>query len=449
MMNDRSHAGQCVLQSGCTTISLSKRRLADCGTSLPQQDAATAGCRKLRLFDRYSKWKKATESLFHGQFGAVGGLVVGLLVWGVPPVVAASPTVRIEQPLEWQVVQRYSAGAGTVDVHGSVLPAAEAASEVQVRFQQAGDDVVEWQSAEVHADGTFQIAVEVPAGGWYRCEVRAEKQGVLLAEAAVDQVGVGEVFVVAGQSNSANFGEERQRPETGMVSTRDGAGWRPADDPQPGAQGGGGSFLPPLGDGLVREFGVPVGFVACGIGATSVREWLPETVIFPEPPTRTGRVRQLPEGGWHSDGAAYAMLVARMKSVGPAGFRAVLWHQGESDANQPDASRTLPGERYREYLSLVIRATSHDLGRDVPWFVAQASYHVPGDESSPDIRAAQAAICRDGIALAGPDTDSLTGDQREAGGAGVHFSGPGLRAHAALWLDVLTPWLRLQASSAP
>jgi len=73
--------------------------------------------------------------------------------------------------------------------------------------------------------------------------------------------------------------------------------------------------------------------------------------------------------------------------------------------------------------------------------VAQASYHVPGDEASPDIRAAQAAICSDGTALAGPDSDSLKMEWREAGGQGVHFSGPGLKEHARLWLEKITSWL--------
>jgi len=35
-----------------------------------------------------------------------------------------------------------------------------------------------------------------------------------------------------------------------------------------------------------------------------------------------------------------------MQLVGPRGFRAVLWHQGESDANQKDPTRTLPGLQY-------------------------------------------------------------------------------------------------------
>jgi hypothetical protein len=135
------------------------------------------------------------------------------------------------------------------------------------------------------------------------------------------------------------------------------------------------------------------------------------------------------------------MLVERMKQLGLHGFRAALWHQGESDANQQDPTRTLPGRLYREYLEQLIRESRRAVGWEAPWFVAQVSYHVPGDEASTDIRAAQASLWTNGIALAGPDSDALKGDLRENDGKGVHFSGPGLRAHAACWVDKVAPWL--------
>src|SRR5262249_31043377 len=149
---------------------------------------------------------------------------------------------------------------------------------------------------------------------------------------------------IAGQSNSANHGAEKQWTTTGLVACFDGKRWRPADDPQPGASGEGGSFIPPFGDAIARRFHVPVGVVACGVGATSVREWLPQGARFPNPPTLTAHVQQLPGGEWESKGAIFASFSARMKQLGPHGFRAVLWHQGESDAHQADATRTLRGD---------------------------------------------------------------------------------------------------------
>ena len=157
-------------------------------------------------------------------------------------------------------------------------------------------------------------------------------------------------------------------------------------------------------------------------------------------------MRKLADGNWESKGELYASFRDRMKQLGPHGFRAVLWHQGESDANQKDATRTLPGKLYREYLERLIRDTRKDIGWDAPWFVAQVSYHGPGDEASPDIRAAQASLWKDGVALEGPDTDALKGELRENGGKGVHFSGPGLREHAARWAEKVGPWLERQTA---
>ena len=355
--------------------------------------------------------------------------------------VASAAELRLETPLDYQVVQRSRSGQGVVRVVGTLSEDAPEGAVVETRFVD-GDREGDWQPLEQSARGrSIAGGVTGPAGGWWRLDVRVSHDGREWASGSVAHVGIGEVFVVAGQSNSANHGEERQVTETRRVASFDGKAWRLADDPQPGASGSMGSFMPPLGDALVRRLDVPVGFVACGIGATSVREWLPKGGTFPDPPTIESRVERLPSGGWASKGAAYDQFVARMKSLGPEGFRAVLWHQGESDANQRDPSRTLPGERYREYLTRLIRDSRRDIGWEAPWFVARASYHVPGDEGSDDIRAAQAAVCTDGLAVAGPDSDALKGDLREGGGKGVHFSGKGLREHAARWAEKILPWL--------
>ena len=292
-------------------------------------------------------------------------------------------------------------------------------------------------------DGRFRAELSVPAGGWYACRARAMKAGAILATAEVPHVGVGEVFVIAGQSNSANFGEEKQRTKTGLVAARDDTRWQLANDPQPGAQGGGGSFVPPFGDAIAEHFKVPVGILACGVGGTSVREWLPKGATFPNPPTVPVYVQQLPGGKWESKGNIFPGFCARMTQLGPHGFRAVLWHQGESDANQ-QAPHTLPGNLYRQYLEKLIRDSRRQIGWDTPWFVAQATYHVPGDEASADIRAAQKSLWDAGVALQGPDTDVLKGKLREQNGRGVHFSGKGLREHAARWVEKVSPWLEAQ-----
>ncbi len=75
------------------------------------------------------------------------------------------------------------------------------------------------------------------------------------ATAAVEPVGVGEVFLIAGQSYAAgcNDGLLRVNDPEGRVVCYDPAAksWRVAHDPQP-VVGDGGTIWPPFGDALHR-----------------------------------------------------------------------------------------------------------------------------------------------------------------------------------------------------
>ncbi len=352
--------------------------------------------------------------------------------------------LTLGSPLDFQVIQRSSKSEGTIPVRGRCTHLAKSTARVEARIF-VEEKPTEWrQIAHAKTNEPWEGSLQAPAGGWYRLEVRARANGALLAQTVVDHVGIGEIFLVAGQSNSANYGEQRQKPKSGKVVALGANLWQPANDPQPGASGEGGSFLPHFGDKIQGIFDVPVGLVSCGVGATSVREWLPKGQSFTQPPTLLGNVKKLGNGDWESTGTLFETLCLRMKQLGPNGFRAVLWHQGESDANQADPTRTLPGKSYRDFLETVIRQSRKKVGWEVPWFVAQATYHVPGDESSPDIRDAQSSLWKGGIALEGPDTDTLKGMLRDNQGKGVHFSALGQQAHAALWAEKVTPWLQGQ-----
>lgn len=380
-------------------------------------------------------------------------MIAGMLLARLPGLSAAEPVgpaaLRLTAPVDYQVHQRATRAEGTILVAGNLSQALTDAWTVEARLVGAGPAEA-WRTLTSLTPGqtSFRSDLKAPAGGWYRLEVRVRLQDAVFAAAAVEHLGIGEVFVIAGQSNSANHGEEKQQTKSGLVAAFSGTEWALAHDPQPGASGSGGSFVPPFGDAFAARFKVPVGIIAAGVGATSVREWLPRGTRFPNPPTLTGHVTALPSGEWESDGSLFNRLVERMKQLGPRGFRAVLWHQGESDANQRDANRTLSGELYRKFMEELIRGTRHEVGWEFPWFVAQVSYHTPDDVASPDIRAAQQALWKSGIALEGPDSDALIGDLRDGGGKGVHFSGKGLREHAARWVDRVAPWLEGQLERA-
>jgi hypothetical protein len=209
------------------------------------------------------------------------GTLVLLMFLSVCSTSLSAAELHLTAPLDHQVVQRSSPGNGILRIAGELseeIPGKDAVIEARLvgekeetGWQRIGGSIVGRKLS-----GSF----EAPAGGWRKLEVRVMEAGRVIATASVEHVGVGEVFVIAGQSNSANHGEEKLSPQSGRVASFDGTKWQLAHDPQPGASGNGGSFVPPFADAVVAKEDVPVGIIACGIGATSVREWLLLGICF-------------------------------------------------------------------------------------------------------------------------------------------------------------------------
>ncbi|MBO4548875.1 MAG: hypothetical protein J5758_06635, partial [Abditibacteriota bacterium] len=223
-------------------------------------------------------------------------------------------------------------------------------------------------------------------------------------------VGIGEVFVGAGQSNSTNNGQFPIQQTLGMSSTTDGRVWKINDDPMLGHHDNtqGGSYYPALGDALYEKLGVPIGIASTGHGATAIAHWLPETDL-------------------------YAYMMNRIRQLGKNGFRAVLWHQGESDALSP-ADVSLAN------MQRIIETSVYDAGWEFPWFVAKVSYHSAANPRWPNIRRAHQRLWDLGIAQQGPDTDVLTAELRD--NTGIHLNREGLKKHGEMWADILGPWIK-------
>lgn len=339
--------------------------------------------------------------------------------------IAQEPVARVSiaSPVSYQVVQRKFEPAavageqsrGFADVEVELKTLSESSKDDRYEYRVLSlpvvpevDKAAEWKS--------LTKTIRVPEGGWYRLEVRSMRSKDEVV--SVEPFGVGEVFLVAGQSYATNTNDERlsvQDPMKRVAAKKVGENiWQVANDPQPAPDGSdGGSIWPALGDRLVTELNLPVGFVNVAVGGTSSTQWLPE-------------------------GSLYPRLEAAGKSVDS--FRAVLWQQGESDVIEKTTM-----EQYVINIERIRRTAVEAWGFEPIWLCALSTHH-PTVYNDPEgegrIRAAlQQLWARPGFGP-GPDTDMLQGENRGDSKSRRHFSAIGQRRAADMWFDVLKERVR-------
>ena len=319
--------------------------------------------------------------------------------------------MNVFYPQERSVYQRNAMNTAQVPVEGVILDKSKGIDSINARYllTSGSSKVGPWDEIALDDEGVFEGQLEVPAG-WYLIEVEGSSGGSAVFREEVEMVGVGEVFITAGQSNSANYGSPVQMPVYGMVSAWTGNGWRYASDPQPIADGAGGSPWPRLGDLLAASLNVPIGFISCGVGGTAVSQWAP--------------------GAEH-----YPRLEACLNGAGSNGVRALLWHQGETDAMMGTSSAI-----YADTLKNVINRIRIDAGGQVRWGIALAAY-LPenGEPFEAAIRQGQIQVA-DTVegAFIGPNTDQMGPSYRWDG---AHFSENGLSEHGRGWHDAILRYL--------
>ncbi|WP_435894046.1 sialate O-acetylesterase [Oceaniferula spumae] len=342
--------------------------------------------------------------------GAAPGIVVNEIDVHGYPTGTTPPSVSLTHPTTRQIIQREADNTAGIPVSGTYSGSADSI-EARVVAGDSGTSS-DWQTVDISpSDGNFSgTLADIQAGGWYTLEVRKVEGGVSGGVTTLDRVGVGDIYVIAGQSNSANFGSPAITSTEDRVSARlstTANSWEHASDPLPIANGSGGSPWTRLGDLLVASEDIPIGFISVGQGGTSVQQWVTSLYASRLKPT----VESLPVNG----------------------FKAVLWHQGESDANSGTSHAD-----YESRLLTIIANSRTDAGWDVPWFLAQVSFH-PSTNLTKELRITSAqrdVIHAQTMTRLGARTDDfhLTGKLSD----GVHFNGAGLADHAAQWHAILT-----------
>lgn len=302
--------------------------------------------------------------------------------------------MKVETPLNFEVFQRIE-GKADIPLRITGLRA----DSVTVAIMDAAGKTLSRSRLAVQDGAAATVLEGVAQGGWYSLMLRGREMA---------RFGVGDVFVVAGQSNAAGHGDGFMADRSGLVSVLTATGrWKPAQDPEEMPAGmTAGSPWPTLGELLASADKVPVAFMNVAVGGTSTEQWLPDA----------------------PDNSLYRSL---KEALAGRRVRAVLWHQGESDC-----VGEIPTQRTFENMQALITQSRRDAGYEVPWYVALVSYHagVPAEKMEPT-RSAQKLLHIHGLALPGPDTDIYVPHSMRYDG--THFSAVGLAVHAILWFRAL------------
>jgi hypothetical protein len=222
-------------------------------------------------------------------------------------------------------------------------------------------------------------------------------------------VGIGDVYLVAGQSNAEGriTAPQFYSHETLRAGVYDQQGrWREAYDPTDASfNEGQNSVWPLLATRIMGATGLPVAFITAGQGATGL--------------VASG-------ASWSKPNSSYAACVANVLGSGVNGLKAVLWYQGETDANYTAMTET----QYRNALQTLRSDLSSDLNlSSLTLVTAQLAYFHSSEtrESLDAVRLAQ-ANAQDSHIFLGPVLYDL--DVSVAGGGdGQHINTP---AHAQI-----------------
>ena len=232
----------------------------------------------------------------------------------------------------YQIIQRGPDGYADVPYCGAIGKELSEDEGIIVRVIRETDNltVLPWQECKVSrkaGETAWDTVLHLPEGGLYRVEATVlPRDGNREWSSRIDcvyHIGVGDIYVMAGQSNMTGYGRDNafDPPRLGVHSFTRAGEWAVAahplcdslDSPYGYDEFNSGtspalSFARRLSDAL----GVPVGLIPAAIGGTLLRQWDPD-----------------------ENGFCYSRMCAMLRDAGT--FRGMLWFQGCSDANRENS----------------------------------------------------------------------------------------------------------------
>ena len=354
--------------------------------------------------------------------------------------------IVVTTPLERSVYQRDSDGSAYVTISGSYTTAIDKVEARMIPVNSGQGQDISWTTIQTNpTSGLYSGSIHIP-GGWYKIEVRGTRNGIVVGNsAAVQKMGVGEVFVIAGQSNAQGINYTSPAASDDRVNyiNYDNEISNSLNDPPApaftqlgssthtmGLRGHGTWCWGILGDLLASKLNVPILFVNVAWEGTGLLNWTRSSRNEPTWDVFSGLVMfpsQMPYGN---------LRLSMQHYVKQYGVRAVLWMQGESDNFPLNTSF----DNYKNGLKGLINKLSSDVNFRIPWVISRTSRIMNGSNvstTSSNVILAQNAVIQElpGVAYAGPETDNLYPSR---GGDGTHFQGvEGTTILANAWNDIM------------
>lgn len=342
--------------------------------------------------------------------------------------------LSINMPVERSVFQRVNNKANIqIGGHSSVF-----LHQIQVKLEVINGGISrDWSNVNTNVNpGNFRCQLMDVDAGWYKLLVKGIVNGNEVGFDTVEKVGVGEVFIIAGQSNAqgGRFPHPSFSTQVYYGANDDRVNGinhysshhehhfplpiiekiAPITDLAP--KGRASWCWGSLGDKIATDWNVPVIFFNAAVGATTASDW---------------------SNSANNNTQPYAFLRKTLKYYAKIfGVRAILWHQGESDGIYFDQNMPHSYTNYVQNMLNVINHSRADLGANVSWVVARVARL--GDWWSQNLINCQEYISTipDLNCFTGPYTDDIQPDKNDRDGW-AHFRAEGLLQLADVWHNSL------------
>ena len=338
--------------------------------------------------------------------------------------------VNIDYPSNRAVFQRDKNNNATIYIAGSYTKIIDRVEAILNAVN--GGSSTNWITIQSNLNGGVYSGSIDATGGWYELQVRGWNGDQLVGSAQISKVGIGEVFLISGQSNAQGYnnygGPGAGDDRVNCINTYNNNRPNSELDYPEFSHLDSDSYIAPrgnsawswgkLGDLLAGRLGVPILFYNVGWYGSAAKNWR-ESI--------KGTAYSVYNGeAFYPSGAPYNNLRSVFQTYVPmTGIRAVLWFQGEAEST--DQRSTMAS--YISDLTEVIQTSRNESGKNVSWMVSLTTYGAEKGINPPIIEAQKQVIARVPNVFTGPNTDLIQIPRVD----GVHFQNQGLTQLAEAW----------------